>query len=259
MIAIPRKVESVFRKFSFMPDSWNDAGYCSMVYFQDDRVLKIPLLGEELLTGIQTSRWLEKHGGPSVIATDAATGSVLMERITPGTLLSASGLDDRSCFEIIAGITRRWRGESDAAWADLVTLTGCGDALTTWLYETTRDRVCLHADLHHDNVLFDGIEWRPIDAKGLMGDPAFEAAGFIRNPIPFIGTWPDLEQILKQRIEWWSDELRVDPVRIWAWTLVSVRENGIDESSPWWNVQKALEAIWPRELEHLRATLRRDA
>ena len=42
--------------------------------------------------------------------------------------------------------------------------------------------VPLHADLHFENVLFDGTQWRLIDPKGLMGPPAYDLANLFINP-----------------------------------------------------------------------------
>lgn len=41
----------------------------------------------------------------------------------------------------------------------------------------------LHGDLHHDNILRGERGWLAIDPKGLFGDPGFEAANFLFNPL----------------------------------------------------------------------------
>uniref|UniRef100_UPI001F3A4BBB aminoglycoside phosphotransferase family protein n=1 Tax=Falsiroseomonas oryziterrae TaxID=2911368 RepID=UPI001F3A4BBB len=40
----------------------------------------------------------------------------------------------------------------------------------------------LHGDLHHANILRDGEGWVAVDPKGLLGEPAAEAACLLRNP-----------------------------------------------------------------------------
>ena len=42
----------------------------------------------------------------------------------------------------------------------------------------------LHGDLHHGNILNNKNEWLVLDPKGVIGEPAYELAYFIRNPIP---------------------------------------------------------------------------
>ena len=41
----------------------------------------------------------------------------------------------------------------------------------------------LHGDLHHDNILLGARGWLVIDPKGLLGDPAFDAANLFYNPL----------------------------------------------------------------------------
>lgn len=41
----------------------------------------------------------------------------------------------------------------------------------------------LHGDLHHDNIIFGSRGWLVIDAKGLIADPAFDAANLFYNPV----------------------------------------------------------------------------
>ena len=52
------------------------------------------------------------------------------------------------------------------------------------LLKTTASHVLLHGDLHHDNILKNVNGWIVIDPKGVIGEPAYEVAAFIRNPIP---------------------------------------------------------------------------
>ena len=41
----------------------------------------------------------------------------------------------------------------------------------------------LHGDLHHDNILFGGRGWLVIDPHGLIGDPGYDAANLLYNPL----------------------------------------------------------------------------
>ena len=41
----------------------------------------------------------------------------------------------------------------------------------------------LHGDLHHDNIIFGERGWLVIDPKGVIGDPAFDAANMFYNPL----------------------------------------------------------------------------
>jgi streptomycin 6-kinase len=47
---------------------------------------------------------------------------------------------------------------------------------------TTMQRLALHGDLHHDNIMQSTRGWLAIDPKGVWGDPAYETANVFRNP-----------------------------------------------------------------------------
>lgn len=71
------------------------------------------------------------------------------------------------------------------------------------LLATTNQRLPLHGDLHHDNVIGDDERgWRVIDPKGLIGDPVFDGANLFRNPYP-----ADALVFRPERIEALADRL----------------------------------------------------
>lgn len=51
------------------------------------------------------------------------------------------------------------------------------------LLSNPHDVRVLHGDLHHDNILLGERGWLVIDPKGLLGDPAFDAANLFYNPL----------------------------------------------------------------------------
>lgn len=56
-------------------------------------------------------------------------------------------------------------------------------ALARRLLDTAAGERPLHGDLHHGNILCGQRGWLAIDPKGLIGDPAFEAANLFFNPL----------------------------------------------------------------------------
>jgi streptomycin 6-kinase len=72
-----------------------------------------------------------------------------------------------------------------------------------------RDVRPLHGDLHHDNMLLSPRGWLAIDPKGVLGDPAFDAANMFYNPLD-------------------RDDLCLDAERIAGMTAVFSRSMGID-------------------------------
>lgn len=51
------------------------------------------------------------------------------------------------------------------------------------LLNSSESEVPLHGDLHHLNIHFSARSWLAIDAKGLLGDPAYEVANAFINPM----------------------------------------------------------------------------
>ena len=105
------------------------------------------------------------------------------------------------------------------------------------LLESTIKEVLLHGDLHHDNILKNGDDWLVIDPKGFIGDPAFEPAAYLCNPIPELLQENQPREIIENRINICSAELGIDSRRIadwlyaksvlcWAWSL----EDNLDAS-----------------------------
>jgi len=88
------------------------------------------------------------------------------------------------------------------------------------LLETASQTVLLHADLHHDNILQHGDQWVVIDPKGVMGDPAYEVAAFIRNPILELLAKNNAVDIIYNRMHVFSEILGLDIQRISDWCFV---------------------------------------
>jgi streptomycin 6-kinase len=78
----------------------------------------------------------------------------------------------------------------------------------------------MHGDLHHDNILCDGNKWKIIDPAGIVGDPVYEIASFIINPIDKIWKCENAAVIIQNRIQKISSLLNIDPQRIAQWTFV---------------------------------------
>ena len=115
------------------------------------------------------------------------------------------------------------------------------------LLKSTTKEVLLHGDLHHDNILKNGDDWLAIDPNGFIGDPAFEPAAYLCNPIPELLQENQPREIIKNRISICSTELGIDSRRItnwlyaksvlcWAWSL----EDNLDPE------------YWPKFLENLK-------
>jgi streptomycin 6-kinase len=82
------------------------------------------------------------------------------------------------------------------------------------LLQAAVKEVLFHGDLHHDNILQNGDDWLVIDPKGVIGEPAYEVAAFIRNPIPELLNHDDVLSIIHNRITRFAEMLELPSQRI---------------------------------------------
>lgn len=88
------------------------------------------------------------------------------------------------------------------------------------LLKTAEADILLHGDLHHDNILQNGNDWVVIDPKGIIGEPAYEVAAFIRNPIPELLIDENAQKIILNRVSRFARILELSSQRILDWCFV---------------------------------------
>ena len=79
----------------------------------------------------------------------------------------------------------------------------------------------LHGDLHHDNIRLSDRGYCAFDAKGVVGERAYELANAFRNPKGIPDLIRDPSRIARLR-ELWSREFQVSPRRLMQWATVKV-------------------------------------
>jgi len=172
-----------------------------------------------------------------VLAQDDRLGALLLECLSPGTMLKEFFPDrDIEGIRITANIIKSFKSRQNPAplflpvgdilmildkdWPVVGRHLQKARVLRTSLLATTPNQVLLHGDLHHENILQHGDMWRVIDPKGFVGDPAYECGAYIRNPFPEILVCPDMLTIIKKRLQMFADLLNLDERRIAQWTYV---------------------------------------
>lgn len=81
--------------------------------------------------------------------------------------------------------------------------------------------VVLHGDLHHDNIVFDQIQgWLAIDPKGLRGEPAYEAARLLCNPLGGFRHNPMTLKLMEKRLHIIGSVTSYPPFRVIAWGFI---------------------------------------
>jgi streptomycin 6-kinase len=182
------------------------------------------------------------RGAVALLDRDEAGGALLLERAEPGgTLRRLVREHDEQATAVLVDMMRRLHRPAPpdleleelsarhSAFTDHLRrypgdwpvprrLVERAGRLFTELCASATRRVVLHGDLHHDNVLAAGREpWLAIDPHGVVGDPGYEAATALYNPLD--GDEPVLE-LLPARIEQFADGLGLPVDRVVAWGFV---------------------------------------
>lgn len=246
--SLPQELHDLVIRNQFVPESEFTNGYCSKVYADKARVLKIPFQGEELTSGFRANFLLQKANGPKIIDSDPISGSLLMERFNPGTSLTLEweNLDDLEIFTRLAkNISLLPMTEALPIEQYFINLP---KTLRPLLQELTTDSPSqfLHGDLHHDNILLDKGEWRPIDPKGLVGDPNYEAVAFLRNPIDIMPTHPQFEELTRDRLRRLEQIMGWSPSRMMAWFYLDRAEMVAEDpdGSRWTKILPTIKEIF---------------
>ena len=223
--------------------------------YQNDKpiILKIGMNSKALTKEASCLKAFAKHAAAEVIADD--TNMIIMQRAVPGSTLKDHFPDnDIDATKILCASIKELHKASIPESHNFYHLSELfktldqkldipdeilskAKHLRDKLLSTTTEEVLLHGDLHHDNILKNGDSWLVIDPKGFTGDPAFEPAAYLCNPIPELLQENNTREIIENRIKICSSELGIDSRRIadwlyaksvlcWAWRL----EDNLDPS-----------------------------
>lgn len=166
-------------------------------------VLKIGNPSEEINTEY---RLLKEYNGKrfcKVYEADTTNGVLLIERIVPGTQLRAEpNIDNRldvfcnlwrklhikptdntvypTYMEWVSEITEDMKEYKE--YKKLYEKMQKAEQICRRIWEKYPDKMLLHGDLHHDNILLDNNRcYRIIDPKGVVGNIEFDIPRFILN------------------------------------------------------------------------------
>ncbi len=206
--------------------------------FQGDNsiILKLGLDNEALAREAFALKCFAGCGAVKVLAKDE--GMLLLERAVPGTSLKSYFPDrEQESIEIACGVIKKlhqanipedhtfphikdWLTALDKDWNIPQEYLHKAKKLRDQLLQTSKPDVLLHGDLHHDNILQNGDNWRVIDPKGVIGEPAYEVAAFIRNPIPELLTHADAPNIIHNRVTRFAELFELPSQQILDWCFV---------------------------------------
>ncbi len=210
-------------------------------------------------------------GAVRLLGYDPDRAALLLERLRPGTMLSALPDDDEATLIASRVMRQLWRPVPDqhpfptvADWfgglrelrAEFAGGTGPfpartvaeAESLAAELFRTAAPPVVLHGDLHHFNILAGERQpWLAIDPKGVLGEPAYEIGAWMRNwPLGSADPVPQLER----RLDLFAMGLGVERARLRAWTVAQ----GV--LSAWWDYDATRRTIGARPLAMLEYFVR---
>lgn len=200
-------------------------------------VLKIGVPRPELKREIAAMHLYNGRGAAKLLAAEPERGILLLERLTPGTLLHQAAADG-TATRIAADLMQKlWRPAPPThphpfrpltQWAQAITQIGATHPLPTLLVDKAQHlltdllasadgSVLLHGDFHHENILLASQQqWKAIDPKGIIGDPYYEPAPFLYNPIGILNH-ADGRQRLNRRLDIFAETLQFDRQRLAAY------------------------------------------
>jgi streptomycin 6-kinase len=213
--------------------------------------------------GSQTTalRLYDGSGITRLFASDPHLGALLLERAAPGTPLHTLR-DEAQEMAVAAAIMKQlWRPVPEdhvlptvADWGLAFerhrqafdggsgplppSLFELGESLHHDLDAASTERVLLHGDFHHDNILAAQRQsWLAIDPKGLVGDPAYEIGPLLLNLWEDIYDVPDPETTIINRVDLLQRHLGFTRERIRDWgiarALLSAVWSTEDHGSGW--------------------------
>lgn len=182
---------------------------------------------------------LKCFAGHSAVKTLASgEGMLLLERAVPGTpLKSLFPEKEREAHEIACKLMQKlwhvnmpenhsfphikdWLSVLDKHWQIPSDTLQKARKLRDQVLQTCGPDILLHGDLHHDNILQNGDSWVVIDPKGVIGDPTYEVAAFIRNPMPELLRSHNAVKMIQNRITRFANLFKLPPNRILDWCFV---------------------------------------
>lgn len=224
-------------------------------------VLKAGVPNKEIFTETNALKLFDGKGAVRLLEADPDKGIMLLERLLPGTPVLRLG-DDVQAVEIAAEVMRKLKREAPdehsfpcvgdwfAGLAKVRSrfhggsgpfpdkLLDLAERTSAELLASSDERILLHGDLHHDNILKSSREsWLAIDPKGVVGEQAYEVCAFLRNPMPDLLTGMDTKHVLARRVDRFSELLGIDRARLIRWGLseavLSASWDIDDETQSW--------------------------
>ncbi len=162
----------------------------------DDAVLKVlPLDDDESDHDPDGLALWAGDGAVRLLRHDRERRVFLMERARPGTDISKLPEDEATAIAVDVGLRLwkpaaepfRWIGDHVPGWLDHAESNELLP-LARELYASFEPgrSTLVHGDFHHHNILDGGDRgYLAIDSKAMLGEPEYDIASFLWNPLPY--------------------------------------------------------------------------
>jgi streptomycin 6-kinase len=237
---LPKLIHKLSQQWDFQLESIpTDLSYHFVAFGKSpfgDAVLKMGPNGAPMMIEAQ---WLQAHEQkvPQVYQMDILYNAYLMERVCPGTTLKAFVREgrDREATQVIAEIIQHLKTSQplhNQSYPHVHTHKDCltyldgfleaqyirkAQELFDHLCKNPSQDVILHGDLHHDNILRSGDDWKVIDPHGYQGPPAAEVGCMIYNPMDQFPKDKSLMETINARLNILADFLPFRREEIMGW------------------------------------------
>ncbi len=177
-------------------------------------------------------------GAVRLLRRDRERRALLLERARPGTDVSALPEDEATAIAVAVGSRLwqpaakpfRWIGDHVPRWLDNAERSDQGGRdlipLARDLFASLEigRATLVHGDFHHHNILRAGDRHLAIDAKAMLGEPEYDIASFLWNPL---GSTMTLD-VTERRLAAFA-AAGLDQRRMRAWAVIRGAYLGSDE------------------------------
>ncbi|MFC7686224.1 aminoglycoside phosphotransferase family protein [Ureibacillus sp. GCM10028918] len=201
---LPQTLESICNQWGLTIEGEpSNLSYNYVAYVKDAMnrplVLKVGIPGYDFSNEIQATGEFQGEGFVNLYENDEKLGSILLERLQPGTMLKE--VEKEAQTDIYLDVWNKLNREPSKElphihnWFNALVNPVPNDFITQVQIEkaleykkeiedTSAGNVHLHGDLHHENILYDHERgWLAIDPKGVQGDIYFDYIPFLFNEL----------------------------------------------------------------------------
>jgi streptomycin 6-kinase len=220
---------------------------------EEDVILKMGVPNRELTSEMAALSLFNGDGTCRLLERDEERGFLLLERLSPGTMLSELKDDDERTNIAVNVMSKLWREIPEnnkfiqlADWFDGLKKIrphfggGTGpipkellERVESFLPELFGDKniKLIHGDFHHFNVLSSERGWLAIDPKGVIGPVGYEVGPLMINPWNGISDRVSFKVRAERRVSILSERFGWEREKIIQWATAHA------VLSAWWSVE----------------------